>query len=184
MVTFDVYVLSRFERLLAAEALRRNEIDTQRALDDLTNPEKNAVVQVFCLTVHSARLFLSGSSICDPDCSYDARSKKICGPHFLWLTLFLLWAPRLIVDTPKFLCNCMTLILCCQFGSFWLNRPKLFGLVFGQATKPSRPIQNSIFWTCLAIWSKWPVFSRKGKICNFFFQFHYQQKGSSFWIMY
>ncbi|KAJ8617624.1 hypothetical protein MRB53_013810 [Persea americana] len=37
----------RFERLLAAEALRRNEIDTQRALDDLTNPEKNAVVQQY-----------------------------------------------------------------------------------------------------------------------------------------
>ncbi|XXG59118.1 hypothetical protein AAC387_Pa04g1255 [Persea americana] len=37
----------RFERLLAAEALRRNEIDTQRALDDLTNPEKNAVLQQY-----------------------------------------------------------------------------------------------------------------------------------------
>ncbi|XXG59113.1 hypothetical protein AAC387_Pa04g1251 [Persea americana] len=36
-----------FERLLAAEALRRNENDTQRALDDLTNPEKNAVLQQY-----------------------------------------------------------------------------------------------------------------------------------------
>ncbi|MQL92423.1 hypothetical protein Taro_025042 [Colocasia esculenta] len=35
-----------FERNLAAEALRVNENDTQKALDDLTNPEKNARLQV------------------------------------------------------------------------------------------------------------------------------------------
>ncbi|CAN1263225.1 NEDD8 ultimate buster 1 [Linum perenne] len=34
-----------FERELAAEALRRNENDTQKALDDLTNPETNATIQ-------------------------------------------------------------------------------------------------------------------------------------------
>ncbi|KAG8372661.1 hypothetical protein BUALT_Bualt12G0089800 [Buddleja alternifolia] len=34
-----------FEKALAAEALRRNENDTQNALDDLTNPEKNSVLQ-------------------------------------------------------------------------------------------------------------------------------------------
>ncbi|KAL2479526.1 ubiquitin-associated (UBA)/TS-N domain-containing protein [Abeliophyllum distichum] len=35
-----------FEKELAAEALRRNENDTQRALDDLTNPETNSVIQI------------------------------------------------------------------------------------------------------------------------------------------
>ncbi|XP_030468722.2 uncharacterized protein LOC115687340 [Syzygium oleosum] len=34
-----------FEKALAAEALRRNENDTQKALDDLTNPETNAAIQ-------------------------------------------------------------------------------------------------------------------------------------------
>ncbi|PNX88164.1 NEDD8 ultimate buster 1-like protein [Trifolium pratense] len=36
----------RFEKELAAEALRRNENDTQKALDDLTNPETNSDLQV------------------------------------------------------------------------------------------------------------------------------------------
>lgn len=39
----------RFEKELAAEALRRNENDTQKALDDLTNPETNSALQVICL---------------------------------------------------------------------------------------------------------------------------------------
>ncbi|XP_057431118.1 uncharacterized protein LOC130723981 [Lotus japonicus] len=34
-----------FEKELAAEALRRNENDTQQALDDLTNPETNSALQ-------------------------------------------------------------------------------------------------------------------------------------------
>ncbi|KAI3443916.1 hypothetical protein Pfo_000581 [Paulownia fortunei] len=34
-----------FEKELAAEALRRNENDTQKALDDLTNPETNSALQ-------------------------------------------------------------------------------------------------------------------------------------------
>ncbi|KAK6942206.1 hypothetical protein RJ641_027583 [Dillenia turbinata] len=37
--------LQRFEKDLAAEALRRNENDTQKALDDLTNPETNSAIQ-------------------------------------------------------------------------------------------------------------------------------------------
>ncbi|CAN1750102.1 NEDD8 ultimate buster 1 [Linum perenne] len=39
-----------FERELAAEALRRNENDTQKALDDLTNPETNATIQDFIVS--------------------------------------------------------------------------------------------------------------------------------------
>ncbi|MBA0709060.1 hypothetical protein Golax_024129 [Gossypium laxum] len=35
-----------FEKKLAAEALRRNENDFQKALDDLTNPETNSVIQL------------------------------------------------------------------------------------------------------------------------------------------
>ncbi|CAA3021611.1 NEDD8 ultimate buster 1 [Olea europaea subsp. europaea] len=35
-----------FEKELAVEALRRNENDTQKALDDLTNPETNSVMQI------------------------------------------------------------------------------------------------------------------------------------------
>ncbi|XP_022749590.1 NEDD8 ultimate buster 1-like isoform X2 [Durio zibethinus] len=35
-----------FEKNLAAEALRRNENDFQKALDDLTNPETNSVMQL------------------------------------------------------------------------------------------------------------------------------------------
>lgn len=36
----------RFEKNLAAEALRRNENDSEKALDDLTNPETNSSIQV------------------------------------------------------------------------------------------------------------------------------------------
>lgn len=35
-----------FEKELAAEALRRNENDSQKALDDLTNPESNSAIQL------------------------------------------------------------------------------------------------------------------------------------------
>ncbi|KAB2069435.1 hypothetical protein ES319_A08G095600v1 [Gossypium barbadense] len=35
-----------FEKKLAAEALRRNENDFQKALDDLTNPETNSAIQI------------------------------------------------------------------------------------------------------------------------------------------
>ncbi|KAL6965550.1 hypothetical protein U1Q18_036600 [Sarracenia purpurea var. burkii] len=35
-----------FEKDLAAEALRRNENDTQKALDDLTNPKSNSAIQL------------------------------------------------------------------------------------------------------------------------------------------
>lgn len=35
-----------FEKELAAEALRRNENDTQKALDDLTNPKANSLIQI------------------------------------------------------------------------------------------------------------------------------------------
>lgn len=41
-----------FEKELAAEALRRNENDTQKALDDLTNPEINSSIQ---LTIESRK---------------------------------------------------------------------------------------------------------------------------------
>ncbi|PQM42024.1 NEDD8 ultimate buster 1 [Prunus yedoensis var. nudiflora] len=36
-----------FEKELAAEALRRNENDAEKALDDLTNPETNSSIQVY-----------------------------------------------------------------------------------------------------------------------------------------
>lgn len=62
VVTFDVNVLSRFEKLLAAEALRRNENDTQTALDDLTNPEKNATLQVL-------RKYTINQAFTQPNCT-------------------------------------------------------------------------------------------------------------------
>ncbi|OUZ99452.1 Ubiquitin-associated domain/translation elongation factor EF-Ts [Macleaya cordata] len=40
-------VSTGFEKELAAEALRRNENDTERALYDLTNPEKNSDMQLY-----------------------------------------------------------------------------------------------------------------------------------------
>ncbi|XP_057968287.1 uncharacterized protein LOC131157874 [Malania oleifera] len=39
-------VLMEFEKELAAEALRRNENDIQKALDDLTNPKTNSAIQL------------------------------------------------------------------------------------------------------------------------------------------
>lgn len=45
-----------FEKGLAAEALRRNENDTQKALDDLTNPETNAAIQLNIETRRRKRL--------------------------------------------------------------------------------------------------------------------------------
>lgn len=49
MLKYIEMKLNRFEKELAAEALRRNENDTQKALDDLTNPETNSAIQVFRL---------------------------------------------------------------------------------------------------------------------------------------
>ncbi|MED6223511.1 hypothetical protein PIB30_074593 [Stylosanthes scabra] len=43
---FDTAKYCRFDKELAAEALRRNENDTQKALDDLRNPETNSTLQV------------------------------------------------------------------------------------------------------------------------------------------
>ncbi|GFS35709.1 ubiquitin-associated (UBA)/TS-N domain-containing protein [Actinidia rufa] len=45
LVTYDPK-LFMFDNELAAEALRRNENDTQKALDDLTNPESNSAMQL------------------------------------------------------------------------------------------------------------------------------------------
>ncbi|CAI9100919.1 OLC1v1038109C3 [Oldenlandia corymbosa var. corymbosa] len=45
-----------FEKTLAAEALRRNENDTQKALDDLTNPTTNAAIQAELQLRKSKRL--------------------------------------------------------------------------------------------------------------------------------
>lgn len=42
----QVLVAIGFEKELAAEALRRHENDTQKALDDLTNPELNSKIQL------------------------------------------------------------------------------------------------------------------------------------------
>ncbi|CAI0629510.1 unnamed protein product [Linum tenue] len=44
-----------FAKELAAEALRRNENDTQKALDDLTNPEINASIQNYIETKNAKR---------------------------------------------------------------------------------------------------------------------------------
>lgn len=38
--------IGSFERELAAESLRRNENELQKALDDLTNPDTNSDIQV------------------------------------------------------------------------------------------------------------------------------------------
>ncbi|XP_059285554.1 uncharacterized protein LOC132039029 isoform X1 [Lycium ferocissimum] len=45
-----------FEKELAAEALRRNENDTQKALDDLTNPEANSLIQIHIESKKKKRL--------------------------------------------------------------------------------------------------------------------------------
>ncbi|KAJ8562268.1 hypothetical protein K7X08_011559 [Anisodus acutangulus] len=45
-----------FEKELAAEALRRNENDTQKALDDLTNPEANSSIQIHIESMKKKRL--------------------------------------------------------------------------------------------------------------------------------
>nr|GLL20370.1 NEDD8 ultimate buster 1 [Ipomoea trifida] len=45
-----------FEKELAAEALRRNENDTQKALDDLTNPETNSAIQLHIESKKKKRL--------------------------------------------------------------------------------------------------------------------------------
>ncbi|TMW90256.1 hypothetical protein EJD97_016005 [Solanum chilense] len=45
-----------FEKELAAEALRRSENDTQKALDDLTNPEANSSIQIHIESKKKKRL--------------------------------------------------------------------------------------------------------------------------------
>ncbi|KAL6558373.1 hypothetical protein OROMI_018723 [Orobanche minor] len=52
-----------FEKYLAAEALRRNENDTQKALDDLTNPETNAALQDEVISRKRKRLQKATSSV-------------------------------------------------------------------------------------------------------------------------
>ncbi|CAA2995621.1 NEDD8 ultimate buster 1 [Olea europaea subsp. europaea] len=51
-----------FEKELAAEALRRNENDTQKALDDLINPETNSVMQIDIESRKRKRLRQAASS--------------------------------------------------------------------------------------------------------------------------
>lgn len=46
LTTLNKLVCIGYAKELAAEALRRNENDFQRALDDLTNPESNSAIQV------------------------------------------------------------------------------------------------------------------------------------------
>ncbi|KAB1208937.1 NEDD8 ultimate buster 1 [Morella rubra] len=46
LTTLNKLVCVGYAKELAAEALRRNENDFQRALDDLTNPESNSAIQV------------------------------------------------------------------------------------------------------------------------------------------
>jgi len=45
VVTDQLFSFSRFEKYLAAEALRINENDAEKALDLLTNPEENCILQ-------------------------------------------------------------------------------------------------------------------------------------------
>lgn len=46
-ISVDMVVdIDSFDKELAAESLRRNENETQKALDDLTNPETNSDIQV------------------------------------------------------------------------------------------------------------------------------------------
>ncbi|KAL6555122.1 hypothetical protein OROGR_006380 [Orobanche gracilis] len=52
-----------FEKYLAAEALRINENDTQKALDDLTNPETNAALQDEVISRKRKRLEKATSSV-------------------------------------------------------------------------------------------------------------------------
>ncbi|VFQ87988.1 unnamed protein product [Cuscuta campestris] len=49
-------VLVGFEKGLAAEALRRNENDMQKALDDLTNPQTNSAIQQYIESNKKKRL--------------------------------------------------------------------------------------------------------------------------------
>ncbi|KAK4381425.1 hypothetical protein Sango_2970000 [Sesamum angolense] len=51
-----------FEKDLAAEALRRNENDTEKALDDLTNPETNSALQNEVISKKRKRLRKSTAS--------------------------------------------------------------------------------------------------------------------------
>lgn len=50
-VTNQLFVSLRFEKKLAAEALRINENDADKALDLLTDPEQNCILQVILCTV-------------------------------------------------------------------------------------------------------------------------------------
>ncbi|KAK6156555.1 hypothetical protein DH2020_010803 [Rehmannia glutinosa] len=51
-----------FEKYLAAEALRRNENDSEKALDDLTNPETNAALQNEVISRKRKRLLKAKTS--------------------------------------------------------------------------------------------------------------------------
>ncbi|XP_023734001.1 uncharacterized protein LOC111881843 [Lactuca sativa] len=51
-----------FEKELAAESLRRNENETQKALDDLTNPDTNSDIQLFIESRKKKRLRQSGDA--------------------------------------------------------------------------------------------------------------------------
>ncbi|KAJ9557842.1 hypothetical protein OSB04_012456 [Centaurea solstitialis] len=51
-----------FDKELAAESLRRNENETQRALDDLTNPDTNSDIQLFIESRKKKRLRQTGDA--------------------------------------------------------------------------------------------------------------------------
>ena len=68
VVTDQLFSFSRFEKYLAAEALRINENDAEKALDLLTNPEENCILQV-CL-------------LCTPMFRYSQKAAAQLFTHF------------------------------------------------------------------------------------------------------
>lgn len=71
--------INRFEKELAAEALRINENDAQKALDDLTNPETNSAIQVLFAFLHEMILaadFVSSIMLTFINLQLDIESRK------------------------------------------------------------------------------------------------------------
>jgi hypothetical protein len=61
-ITDRLFQPSRFEKYLAAEALRINENDADKALDLLTNPEQNCILQVCLLCTPVVLLLVTSYS--------------------------------------------------------------------------------------------------------------------------
>lgn len=137
----------RFEKDLAAEALRRNENNSEKALDDLTNPETNSSMQVAWFIY----LFLwNGCLKCIYQCWLSwiysfilnqGKEKGTCEKWMLQLKTLYAWA----LKDQKVLSQALEEARCC-FHSTWGDKFPAFKQMGQHPLHILIPLSLVIFW--------------------------------------